>query len=140
LKDLPGLAWILGLFVPAALLLIVVARMGPKPLPPVANVWTEVDQVRQGLAARSLKLNLGETHEELKPPFVLQTQRVADSILNGEKTQQYIVRLKLKKKIADLELWAPGGFEVGMVDLNPAGAVGDIRLASVRKLEEKAVE
>lgn len=135
MRDIPGVVWILGGFLPLALALFIYAKLGPTTMPPVQSSWQQVEWARQQLQSRMLNLKVGQSHDVVIKPFALHLQRRPD-IKEPTIMGHYVLSVKPVKKIAELDYWLQAGLEVGLLDSEPNASLGEVHLVAVKVVKD----
>jgi hypothetical protein len=135
-KDIPGVAWIVGGFILLALALFLYSRSGPEALPPVESPWSQVDDVRERIRTRKIGLKVGESMDETSRPYRAQVKRLKD--LEGpQPIARYVLSVRLIPTQFVKNSWLGEGVDVAFLDLQPSEVFGSLRLVSFRKVEPK---
>lgn len=134
MKDLPGLAWIVGGFVLSAVFLFLYARSSPGTLPRAESAWAQVEDVRGRLQTRKIELRAGESREETVQPYRLQLKRLKN-LEGSQLTARYILSIHPLSSQLLKGSWLGEGMDVAFLDLAPSEVFGLIRLVSFRKVE-----
>lgn len=133
MRDIPGLAWILGIFAIGAIGLFFYTRLGPGALPQARSIWADVEKVRMEIETRNLKISPRESSGMKVYPFSLQIDRLSNQPMKEGSAARYILHFTGPAKIGSNAAWLSAGVDVGLVDLNPEGLVGTVRLAAVQR-------
>jgi hypothetical protein len=135
-RDVPGVAWIVGGFVVLAFSLGLFYRSGPEVLPAVVSPWSQVDDVRERIRTRKIAIHAGESFDEASRTYRIRVRRLKDH----EGTQpvaKYVVDIR-PVLLPDVKgAWLGDGMEVALLDLQPSELFGLVRLVSFRKMDVK---
>lgn len=134
MRDVPGIAWIVGGFLLLAGILFLYSGSGPEPLPAAESVWAQVDQAREGLRSRRIVLRPGESTSSVSKPYRTDVMRLKD----GEGPQpvaRYLVGVRPVSSTLLKDSWLGEGIDVAFLDATPSEVFGTVRLVSFRKLE-----
>ncbi|MFH1262608.1 MAG: hypothetical protein V1495_04075 [Pseudomonadota bacterium] len=136
MRDIPGVAWILGGFVLFAIILFIYSKTGPVLLPPAESAWSQVEEIRAKLTTRKITLRVSEARDETAPPYRLELRRLKD--LEGSPgAARYLLELRPMSFHLLKDSWLGSGVEVAFLDLQPTEMFGIIRLVSLRKVDTK---
>jgi hypothetical protein len=132
MRDIPAVGWILAITMVVAVSLFLYSRGGPPIFPVMKNAWAHVDSVEEALANRKIDLKVGETLDEVVPPYRIRLARLTD--LDGVQVfSRYLLRIRPLAETPHPDPWLKGGVELALVDSQPRALLGSIQLVSVRK-------
>jgi hypothetical protein len=135
-KDIPGLAWIVGGFVILALAIFVYGRSGPDALPGVRSAWSQVDDVREAIRTRKISVRPGESMNSVSEPYHAEVKRLKD-LEGGQPVARYLLSVRPLSSQLLQGSWLGDGIDVALLDLAPSEVFGSVHLVSFRKLETK---
>lgn len=134
MKDLPALFIILAVFFVSSVALIFYSKTGPMPVMPVQNAWTIVQEAESRLEDRAWNVSAGRDYEQLfEPNYKLTLRRFENIVLQEKLIARYVAIITPIHSLPSQASFAPSGFEVGFVDSNPAGYVGEISIIGLVK-------
>jgi hypothetical protein len=136
MKDIPGVAWVVGGFVILATALFFYSRTGPAALPIPESAWTQVDTVREGIRTRKIDLKVGESRDEVSQPYRLMLRRLKD-LEGGAPMARYLLEIRPLSSQLLKDSWLGAGMNVAFLDLQPTEPFGLLRLVSFRKVDQK---
>ena len=136
MKDIPGLAWIVGAFILLAAGLFLYARSGPAALPAAESSWSQVDGIREQIRTRKIVIRPGESLDSVSEPYRTQVKRLKD-LEGAQPIAQYVLSVRPLSSEFLKDSWLGEGIDIALLDLQPADVFGSVRLVSFRKLEKK---
>jgi hypothetical protein len=67
-------------------------------------------------------------------------KRLSDTTLNNLRLGRYLIEIKPRRKLEGVNMWTEQGLRVGLIDTNPNGVIGEIRLVAIHKEASKQLE
>ena|ERR1051326_1951766 len=135
LKDIPGIIWILGIFIVSSVVLTLYAKMAPDMLPPQTNIWEQVQGFQENIEYRRMTLKPSEIRNFESPPYHFMASRMPDLEIPVP-SRVYMLQIRPYDRKPLPDLWIGAGVDLAFVDIKPKELVGDVRLVKLRKLEK----
>ena len=136
MKDLPGWAIILAIFVPCGMALMVYTYKVPTALPDIEWMWRQVDVASEKVVSREISVPEGETREIASSGYRVWLRRLFDG-KEPAPYAAYVVRVEPKRKLFPKKIRPDEGMEVIFIDNTPKSGSGRVQVVSVRKIDLK---
>jgi len=136
MRDIPGVAWIIGFFVFGAFGIFVYAKLGPTTLPPPTPLWKYVEDFRDNIQYRRTSLQVGQVVEVNETPYQIHMERLGNHKIDSNEAAKYILQIKPLGSLPMDKPWLGLGIDLGLVDFKPNETMGDARWVSFHKQAE----
>jgi hypothetical protein len=135
LKDIPPVAWIIGIFLILAVGTYFYSRAGGSNLPPPFISWSHLEGLRENVQYRRFTLDAKTSKERIVPPYKITVERITDQPVRDKFVARYILRIRPESPLSIEKTWVGKGVDFGLIDVKPTEVFGDVRLVSLRNLE-----
>lgn len=134
MKDIPALFLMLAVFIVGSVFLLFYAKSGPEVVAQHQAIWPKIAEIKSEIKDRKIKLDVGQREKKTFPPFFEATLLRQPDYVQGDDTYaRYMVHMEVMGLIPKQFTFAPKGFELGLVDRNPTGYMGDVVITAFLK-------
>lgn len=137
MRDIPGVAWILGIFLFCAFGIFSYSKLGSTTIAPPTTVWKYIEELRSNIQYRRIDLKVNQSTDIKEAPYEIHIERLPNQKIDADhEVAKYMMNIKPSQTLPVDRPWLGLGVEMGWVDFRPSEAVGSVRLVSVHKLTE----